>query len=270
MLTPFQFILGYQPPLFPWSGEPSEVPAVNHWFQQSKRVCDSTHVHLQQAVRRHKRQADTRRTPTPRYQPGQKVWLSTQYIRLRLPCRKLSPWYIGPFTVQRQLNEVTYRLNLPPHYCISPSFHVSLLKPHSEPLLTSPTESGGDEVPPPPEIADEETIYRVRAILDSRRRGPRLEYLIDWEDYGPEEHFWVARHDILDPVILTQYHAEDPDRPAPRGRGRPRRRQRSIRSSGADHGGGGTVTESQPSQTNYHPSSPDQHAPPSRSLSPEF
>ncbi len=30
------------------------------------------------------------------------------------------------------------------------------------------------------------------------------------------------------------------------------------------------VTESQPSQTNYHPLSPDQHAPPSRSPSLEF
>ncbi|KAK3517321.1 hypothetical protein QTP70_003400 [Hemibagrus guttatus] len=27
-LTPFQCVLGYQPPLFPWSGEPSDVPAV--------------------------------------------------------------------------------------------------------------------------------------------------------------------------------------------------------------------------------------------------
>lgn len=26
------------PPLFPWSEEPYEVPAVNHWFQESERV----------------------------------------------------------------------------------------------------------------------------------------------------------------------------------------------------------------------------------------
>ncbi len=29
-LTPFQCILGYQPPLFPWTGKPSDVPAVDH------------------------------------------------------------------------------------------------------------------------------------------------------------------------------------------------------------------------------------------------
>lgn len=35
--------LGFQPPLFPWTREPSEVPAVDHWFHQSKRVWDSSH-----------------------------------------------------------------------------------------------------------------------------------------------------------------------------------------------------------------------------------
>jgi len=34
-LTPFQCILGYQPPLFPWTEETSEVPAIDHWFQAS-------------------------------------------------------------------------------------------------------------------------------------------------------------------------------------------------------------------------------------------
>jgi len=53
------------------------------------------------------------RTLTPRYQPGQKERLSIQDIRLHQPCHKLSPRYIGPFTMKRQLNKVTYRLNLP-------------------------------------------------------------------------------------------------------------------------------------------------------------
>lgn len=86
-LTPFQCILGYQPPLFPWSGEPSEVPAVNTWFEASERVWDSAHIHLQRGVRRHQSQADTKRGDTPQYQPGQKVWLSTRDIRLHLPCQ---------------------------------------------------------------------------------------------------------------------------------------------------------------------------------------
>ncbi len=148
-LTPFQCILGYQPPLFPWTGEPSEVPAVDYWFRESERVWDSAHIHLQQAVRRHKINADVRRTTAPLYRPGDQVWLSTRDIRLRLPCKKLSPRYIGPFPILRQINEVTYKLKLPNHYRISPTFHVSLLKPFTNPLLPPSTEP---EIPPPPEV----------------------------------------------------------------------------------------------------------------------
>ncbi|KAK3532220.1 hypothetical protein QTP86_009497 [Hemibagrus guttatus] len=36
-LTPFQCVLGYQPPLFPWDGEPSDVPAVDYWFRESEK-----------------------------------------------------------------------------------------------------------------------------------------------------------------------------------------------------------------------------------------
>ncbi len=83
-------------------------------------------------VRRHKTFADAR-APTPLYQPGDRVWLSTRDLRLRLPCRKLSPCYIGPFKILRQINEVTYHLQLPPRYRIHATFHVSLLKPCSSP-----------------------------------------------------------------------------------------------------------------------------------------
>ncbi len=76
-LTPFQCMLGYQPPLFPWTGEPSEVPAVDHWFRASERAWDLAHIHLQQAVRRHKSFADARRAPAPVYHPGDQAWLST-------------------------------------------------------------------------------------------------------------------------------------------------------------------------------------------------
>ncbi|KAK3559000.1 hypothetical protein QTP86_000119 [Hemibagrus guttatus] len=185
-LTPFQCVLGYQPPLFPWDGEPSDVPAVDYWFRESERVWGEAHRQLQRALRRRRSTADLRRSQAPAYQPGQKVWLSTRDIKLRLP------W------------------------------------------------PGVAEEPPLPLIVDDGTAYLVKEILDSRRRGGRLEYLVDWEGYGPEERSWVPRNDILDPSLLEDFHTSHPSRPAPRGRGRPPRR-RGPRSSGADHGGGVNV-----------------------------
>ncbi|KAK3523656.1 hypothetical protein QTP70_006716 [Hemibagrus guttatus] len=67
-LTPFQCILSYQPPLFPWLGEPSDVPAVDDWAHCSQEVWENAHVHLQQAIRRQRIQADRHRRPHPRFQ----------------------------------------------------------------------------------------------------------------------------------------------------------------------------------------------------------
>jgi len=153
-------------------------------------------MHLQQAVRRHKDQVDRLLVKPQQYQPRQKLWLLTRDIRLHLTC---SPLYIGPFTVQRQLNEVTYKLDFPSQYRISPYFHVSLLKPYIKPVTSPPTETVPEDVPPPSVPVEQEPIYRVCTIMDSWRRGLRLEYLVDWENYGPEEWSWVPRDDILDP-----------------------------------------------------------------------
>ncbi|KAL0150331.1 hypothetical protein M9458_054333 [Cirrhinus mrigala] len=214
-LTPFQCILGFQPPLFPWSGEPSDLPAVNSWFQHSEEVWDRAHVHLQGAIRRYQEQANRRRRPNPAYEPGQWVWLSTRDLRLRLPCKKLSPRYVGPFKIIRQITPVSYRLELPAEYRISPTFHVSLFKPADEPSGVENLEGTASQGPAPI-VVDGEEVYRVNTILDSRRRRGQLQYLVDWEGFGPEERSWVASGDILDPSLTTDFHTQHPDRPAPR------------------------------------------------------
>ncbi|KAK3524931.1 hypothetical protein QTP86_011496 [Hemibagrus guttatus] len=207
-LTPFQCVLGYQPPLFPWSGEPSSVPAVEEWYRLSQGVWERVHVRLQRAVRRQRIQADRHRRPHPAYQVRQRVWLSTRNLRLKMPCRKLSPKFIGPFEIIRQ------------------------------PVHSSAVESvvGGD-LPPPLDI-EGSPAYQVRSLLDSRRVRSCLQYLAEWEGYGPEEQLWVDASDILDPSLIEDFHHDHPTRPAPRPRGRPRRRT----PGGGSRGGGSVMT----------------------------
>ncbi len=104
----------------------------------------------------------------PSYQPGQKVWL---FIRMRLPCKKLSPRYVGTFTIINQINPVTFQLQLPSQYKIHSSFHVSLLKPYHPPFSVS-TEPGPTEEPPLPLIQEDGAIYMVNEILEYYLHAP--------------------------------------------------------------------------------------------------
>lgn len=69
------------------------------------------------------------RREAPQYHIGDRVWLATQDLHLRLHSKKLTPLLMGLFLLESQINPVTFKLKLPAHFCISPTFHVSLPRP---------------------------------------------------------------------------------------------------------------------------------------------
>ncbi len=124
------------------------MPAINDWFQRSENIWNQAHTHLLHAIRRQKLQADRHRRPNPEYTPGQWVYLSTRDLRLKLPCRNLSPRDVGPFKIIKQITPVSFRLALPANYRIPPTFHVSLLKPAGGPSAEVEKQTS-DQGPPP-------------------------------------------------------------------------------------------------------------------------
>uniref|UniRef100_A0A1A8D4D5 Gypsy retrotransposon integrase-like protein 1 n=1 Tax=Nothobranchius kadleci TaxID=1051664 RepID=A0A1A8D4D5_NOTKA len=200
-LSPFEVSLGFQPCLFP-SEFPSSVVSIPQFLRSARRTWSATQKALQRTADRNRRLADRHRRPAPVYVPGQRVWLSTRDIALKGHCKKLSPKFIGPFTISSIINPSSVRLELPPHMKVHPVFHVSLLKPvSSSPLCPPPAP------PPPVRLADGGLGFRVRRLLDVRRRGRGLQYLVEWEGYGPEHRQWVPGSWIDDPSLIRDFEA---------------------------------------------------------------
>ncbi len=203
-LSPFKCSLGYQPPIFPSLESEVAVPSAHAFVQRCRHTWSRARETLLQVGARTKAKTDRYRSKPPVYVVGQKVWLSTKNIPLRSVSNKLAPKFIGPFPVTKIISPVAVRLKLPPAYRrIHPAFHVSKIKPVFHSHINPPV-----PVPPPPRLVDGEPTYSVNHILDSRRRGRRFQYLVDWEGYGPEERSWVPARDILDHSLIDDYNRQ--------------------------------------------------------------
>ena len=194
-LSPFECCLGYQPPLFTNQEEEVGVSSAEAFVRRCKRTWRATRTNLVRAAAKMKEQADMRRRPAPTYQVGQRVWLSTKDIAIRGGTRKLAPWYVGPFTITHVISPTAVCLRLPSTLRrIHPTFHVSRVKPALMHVA----------VPPPPRvIGGGETVNR---LMECRRRGQGLQYLMDWEGYGPEHRAWTPARFILDKDLIRDFH----------------------------------------------------------------
>jgi hypothetical protein len=128
--------------------------------------------------------------------------LSTVNLNKHNQVRKLYPKFVGPFKVVGKVNDVAYRLELPPSLPIHDVFHVSLLKHYHK---------GRTPIPPPLPIEVEgEYEYEVERILLHRDRkvgkSKRREYYVKWTGFGPEHSTWEPESNLKNsPEALSAY-----------------------------------------------------------------
>ncbi len=127
-----------------------------------------------------KTQADRRRQEAP-FKVGDKVWLSTANLPLKVGTRKLAEKYTGPFLIKEKVAEEAWRLQLPANFKLHDVFHSSQLKG----VLGEPRSRA-------PVVLDEaeEAEFEVQEVLAHRKVKGQDQYLIRWKGYTAYDDTW--------------------------------------------------------------------------------
>jgi hypothetical protein len=161
--------------------------------------------YLVKAQERQKRFADKHRCDMPKFVVGTKVWLQTSHLHSDRPNKSLDYKFIGPFEITEQVNELSFRLELPETMKCHDVFHVSLLEPFVE------NQIAGRTVEPPAPLSIEEDgdvhqEFEVEHILNKRVRNKRVQYLVHWKGYGIKDRTWEPLQNLTNcRKLISEY-----------------------------------------------------------------
>ena len=103
---------------------------------------------------------DAHQCKAPKYNVGDKVWLSLENIRTVRLMKKLDYKWLGPYVIKRVISHSAYWLKLPASFGkIHPVFSVTLLRPFEGDLIAEHQEC--HPPPPPPIVCDSVKEYKV-------------------------------------------------------------------------------------------------------------
>ncbi|XP_026411128.1 uncharacterized protein LOC113306400 [Papaver somniferum] len=196
-MSPFQALYGYIPTHldFP-SSATTAVSDVAEYMKERNAALQLLKDNLHHAQERMKFFADQKRIERE-FQVGDKVYLNIQpYRQASIALRrnlKLAAKFYGPLNILQKIDNVAYKLDLPPEARIHPIFHVSQLKKQL-----------GNSITPSPTLPSLDTNGQIlvipAAVLDTRtiiRRGvyvPQL--LIRWTNATNEDSTWEDTKNI--------------------------------------------------------------------------
>lgn len=194
------------------------VEAAGQFAARLKSMQDFLRTQLQYSQQTQADYADAHRIVPPRYEVGDKVYVSTKNWKTSRPAKKLDIKWYGPVAITAVLGDrgLAYRLDLnPASIAVHNSFHPSLLRPAGD------VDEG--ERPPPIEVRDAggdrvEEHYEVDRILDSRKKGRGVQYLVRWKGYLDTEATWEPAAAVVDGGAhhaAADFHHDYPRKPLP-------------------------------------------------------
>jgi len=217
-MSPFYVNYGYHPRMEISILEPSSYTATRSLAPDYIKTLHAAQQKAKERIRRevvgYKEHADKRRKDGPKLKIGDSVWLSSENIKTTRPTKKLAEKRLGPYTIIQVLSDKTYKLDLAGTLGKThPVFDISLLE-----VVKPATISDRRHEPPPPVVAEEQVLWEVGTILDSRKRKGTLEYLVKWKGYedDPKGLTWEPAFNLAQSRTPRQPFTEairrDPDR----------------------------------------------------------
>jgi hypothetical protein len=118
---------------------------------------------------------------------------------------KFMPRFDGPYVVVDAHPQFSvYTLDLPNAPDVFPTFHASELKrfvPNDPALFPSRDHARPGHILTPAGVEE----YTIEEIIDERRRGRGMQYLVCWQGYGLEEDRWLPRRELNDCQALDNW-----------------------------------------------------------------
>ena len=180
-------------------------------LQELMTVCQQNLCHAQKL----QKQAHNKGVKPQNYAPGNKVWLSSKYLKIKRNC-KLEAKFLSIFRVLHPVGKQAYKLKLPKKWRIHDVFHVSLL----EQDITKKKRVNDTQLDFESKASNNKK-YEVNSIWDSAVYAkelagqlPELYYLVLWKEYPEKKNTWEPALTIQHLWrLVTAYHKDNLQKP---------------------------------------------------------
>ena len=216
-VSPFYANKGYHSKMHLQVENNAQTAEVNSFVTDLRVVHDDLRKAIKDVQRCYQLSADKRRTPAPKIEVGDCMFILAKFIKSTQPTKKLAEKYLGPFEVIGKPGTHSYLIKLPNYLCaIYLVFHISQIEPAS--LSNIPNHV--NPLPSSIEI-DGSLEFKVAQILDSKldwqRRDPLL-YLVQWSGYEGtlDKYLWTPATNLENTAeLVSEFHSLYPGKPGP-------------------------------------------------------